>query len=105
MPVDGAVNREPVGDPNGHGIALPPAQRGRRKRAIDGGGHARCAGEIDGRFRNREIEFRAAEHRSAICRGIDRICPGRLDDRRQAKQDAARSKPLYESAAWQIRNR
>ncbi len=80
VPVDGAVNREPVGNPNGHGISLAPAQRGCRKGTIDGGGHARCAGEIDRRFRNREIKFGSAEYRSATCRGIDRICPGRLDD-------------------------
>jgi len=105
VPVDGAGNREPVGNPNGHGISLPPAQRGRGKRTIDGGGDALCAGEIDRRFRNREIKFRAAEYRSATCRGTDRACPGRLDDRRQAEQDATRSKSLNESAARQIRNR
>src|SRR3546814_8692468 len=68
----------------------PPAQRGRGKRTIDGGGHAGCAGEIDWRFRNREIKFRAAEHRSATCRGIDRICPGRSEEHTSELQSLMR---------------
>ena len=47
VPVNGGILGETVGDAKGHGIALAPAQRGCGNRAVDGGGHARTACEID----------------------------------------------------------
>ena len=85
------------------GIALAPAQDRRRHLAIDRGGHARAAGEVDRGVADAQMELGAAEH----C-GIGAGCRrGEREARQQAdtKRGAAPGKALDETATARIGQR
>ncbi len=62
VPVDRGVFRQPVGDPQGDPLALPPAQDRCRQRAIDTGGKTFLAGEVDPLVIDAQVETVAAQH-------------------------------------------
>jgi len=62
VPMDRARHGQMVGNTQGHGVALAPSQQGSRDGAVDGGRHARAAGDVDGCLADREIELRAGQN-------------------------------------------
>ncbi|MNQ93124.1 hypothetical protein D3C85_1085740 [compost metagenome] len=63
VPVDGGVLVQAIAHPQGHGVALAPAQQRAGQGAVDGLGESRLAGEVHRRLANEQVEFGAAEHR------------------------------------------
>ena len=91
------VDGQPVGHPQGDGVALAPAQRRRRHRAVDGGGRPRAAGEVDRRLADGQVELAAGKHRRAGGGGGE---AGR-GAQAEAGEGAAGGDALHETAAGQ----
>ncbi|MND93924.1 hypothetical protein D3C80_861260 [compost metagenome] len=62
VPVDRGVLFQAVAHPQGHHVALAPAQQRRRQAAVDRHGGARLAGEVDRQFVDAQVELAAGQH-------------------------------------------
>ncbi len=102
VPVYRARLGQAVGDAQRHRVALAPAQRGCRNRAVDGRRHARPAGKIHRCLRDREVELGAAKLRWRAGGRLSFLAPGRCQPGRRAIQHAAAYQTLEEPPAADV---
>ncbi len=106
VPVDRGRLAQPVGDANGHRIALAPAQRRPRQHAVDRVGDGRLASEVDHRLLDDQVELGARQHRRAAAarapRAVRLLGPACAGHAGQCTEHAPRHQSLHETPARQM---
>ena len=103
VPVNRGGHGQAVGDAEGDRVALAPAQDGAGNAAVDGGGHARRAGEVYRGLGNHQIEFGTGEDRRHAGAGGRLVAgQGGSDDGAESQQGAAGGQPLDETPPGRI---
>ena len=93
VPVDRRVFIEAVRHVQRDRVALTPSQQGTGQRIIDGERRPGCAGDVDLRLADAQVELGASEDGRFL--PLARLCPERRTHHAHARGDAADSKPLH----------